>query len=145
MRVLVISKATKAVDDQKLPIDVTARAAEFEAMGRFTEELTEAGIMVMGTGLKPSRFGKKVRFDGAKRHVTDGPFTETKELIASFSVWEVKSMEHALEIVKRAPLSDRDTIEIEIRPILEMEDIDFGGAIPAAEKESWEKMTGQEK
>ena len=145
MRVLVISKASRAIDEQPLPIDVTAKAAEFEAMGKFTEELTEAGIMVMGTGLKPSRFGKKVRFDDGKRHVTDGPFTESKELIASFSVWEVTSMEHALELVRRAPLSDRDTIEIEIRPFLEMEDFDFGGAIPAAEKESWEKMTGQEK
>jgi hypothetical protein len=145
MRVLVISKATRSVDDQKLPIDVAAKAAEFEAMGRFTEELTEAGIMVMGTGLKPSRFGKKVRFEGGKRHVTDGPFTETKELIASFSVWEVKSMEHALELVRRAPLSEKDATEIEIRPFLEMEDFDFGGAVPVEERASWEKMTGQEK
>ena len=70
---------------------------------------------------------------------------QVKELIASFSVWEVRSMAHALEIVKRAPLSEKDTLEIEIRPFLEMEDFDFGGAVPAAEKESWEKMTGQEK
>lgn len=145
MRVLVISKASQAIDDQKLPIDVAAKAAEFEAMGKFTQELMDSGVMVTGTGLKPSRFGKRVRFDGTKRAVTDGPFTETKELIASFSVWEVTSMEHALEIVKRAPLSAKDTTEIEIRPFLEMEDFDFGGAVPTGEKESWEKMTGQEK
>ena len=144
MRVLVISKATPAIDAQPLPIDVTAKAAAFEAMGKFTDELTEAGVLVMGTGLRPTRFGKRVRFDGGAPRVTDGPFTETKELIASFMVWEVESMQHALDLVKRAPISPDDTTEIEIRPFFEMADFDFGGAVPPEEKASWEKMTGQD-
>lgn len=145
MRVLVISKASRAVDAQKLPIDMQAKAGAFEAMGKFMEELNASGIMVMGTGLRPSRFGKRVVVDGTKRTVTDGPFTETKEVIASFLVWEVQSMEEALEWVKKTPDTGDGPTEIEIRPFLEMEDFDFGGAVPAQEKADWEKMTGQER
>lgn len=145
MRVLVISKASQKVDAQKLPIDMKAKAAQFEAMGKFMQELNESGIMVMGTGLRPSRFGKRVVVDGTKRTVTDGPFTETKEVIASFLVWEVRSMEEALAWVKKTPDTGDGPTEIEIRPFLEMEDFDFGGAVPAGEKEEWEKMTGQER
>ncbi len=143
MRVLVISKASTAVDAQKLPIDMKAKAQAFEAMGKFMEELNASGIMVMGTGLRPSRFGKRVRVDGAKRTVTDGPFTETKEVIASFLVWEVKSMEEAVEWARKTPDTGDGPTGIEIRPFLEMEDFDFGAPPPAAEVEGWQKMTGQ--
>ena len=143
MRVLVISKASQKVDAQRLPIDMQAKADQFEAMGKFMQELNESGIMVMGTGLRPSRFGKRVVVDGVKRTVTDGPFTETKEVIASFLVWEVKSMEEALEWVKKTPDTGDGPTEIEIRPFLELEDFDFGGAAPVGEKEEWEKMTGR--
>jgi hypothetical protein len=145
MRVLVISKGTKKLDAQKLPINVMADAQAFAAMGKFTEELQESGVMVMGTGLKPSRFAKRIKVDGTKRTVTDGPFTETKELIASFSVWEVTSMDHALELIRRFPNPHTEPTEIEVIPFLEMEDFDFGGAAPVEEKEAWEKMTGQER
>ncbi len=140
MRVMVLVKADKNSEGGVLPDEKM-----LTEMGKFNEELVKAGVMLAGEGLQPSSKGARVRFSGAKRSVTDGPFTETKELIASFSVWEVKSMEHALELVKRAPLSEKDATEIEIRPFLEMEDFDFGGAVPTEEKESWEKMTGQEK
>jgi hypothetical protein len=144
MRVLVITKVSKEIDDQKLPIDIAADAEAFQAMGAFMGELTESGVFVTGTGLRPSRFGKRVLLDGSKVTVKDGPFTETKELIASFTVLEVTSMEHALEIVKRTPKVNKGPTEVEIRPFLEMEDFDFGAPPPAGEKAAWEKMTGQE-
>lgn len=144
MRVLVISKASKKVDEQKLPIDMQAKAKAFEAMGKFMEELNASGIMVMGTGLRPSRYGKRVLVDGARRSVTDGPFTETKEVIASFLVWEVKSIEEAVEWAKRTPDTGDGPTEIEIRPFLEMEDFDFGAPPPEQEVEGWKKMTGQQ-
>lgn len=144
MRVLLISKVTKTIDDQTLPLKVGDNAADFEAMGKYIEALTQAGVLVMAEGLKPSRYAKRVRFDGAKRATTDGPFTETKELIASYSIWEVQSMEEALEWVKKSPNPMNGTTEIEIRPVLGAEDFDFGGAMPAEEKAGWEKMTGRE-
>lgn len=144
MRVLVITKVSKEIDDQKLPINVSADAESFQAMGAFMGELTESGVLVTGTGLRPSRYGKRVLVDGSKVSVKDGPFTETKELIASFVVLEVTSMEHAVEIVQRTPKVNKGPVEVEIRPFLEMTDFDFGGAAPVGERESWEKMTGQE-
>jgi hypothetical protein len=89
-------------------------------MGNFNEELVKAGIMLAGEGLKPSSAGKRVRFDGKKRTVIDGPFTETKELVAGYWVWKVKSMDEAVEWLKKAPFGGG--MEIEIRPIFEMED-----------------------
>jgi hypothetical protein len=89
-------------------------------MGNFNEELVKAGIMLAGEGLKPTSQAKRVRFDGKKRTVIDGPFTETKELVAGYWVWQVKSMDEAVEWLKKAPFGGGT--EIEIRPIFEMED-----------------------
>jgi len=89
-------------------------------MGKFNEELVKAGVMLAGEGLKPSSKGKRVRFEGKKRTVIDGPFTETKELVAGYWVWQVKSMEEAVEWLKRAPFGGGT--EVEIRPIFEAED-----------------------
>jgi len=101
-------------------------------MGNFNEELVKAGIMLAGEGLKPSSAGKRVRFDGKKRTVLDGPFTETKELVAGFWIWKVKSMDEAIEWLKKAPFGGGT--EIEIRPIFEMED--FGEELtPEARKQ----------
>ena len=91
-------------------------------MERFNEELATAGILLAGEGLKPSSEGKRVRFSGSKRTVIDGPFTETKELIAGFALWQVRSMDEAVEWVKRAPI-DTET-EVEIRPLYGAEDFD---------------------
>ena len=96
-------------------------------MGNFNEELVKAGIMLDGQGLKPSSQGKRVVFNGAKRTVVDGPFAETKELVAGYWLWQVKSMDEALEWVKRCPNPMPTESEIEIRPIYEMED--FGEAM----------------
>jgi len=93
-----------------------------EAMGRYNEQLVEAGIMKDGDGLKPSSQGKRVAFDGPSRLVIDGPFTETKELIAGYWLWEVKDMDEAVAWVKRCPNPMPGPSEIEIRPIYEMED-----------------------
>jgi hypothetical protein len=115
MRVIVLVKADKnsekgAMPDKQILTD----------MGNFNEELVKAGIMLAGEGLKPSSAGKRVRFDGKKRTVIDGPFTETKELVAGFWIWKVKSMDEAIEWLKKAPFGGGT--EIEIRPIFEMED-----------------------
>jgi hypothetical protein len=98
-----------------------------EAMGKYNEALVEAGIMKGGDGLKPSSEGKRVAFDGQSRTVMDGPFAETKELIAGFWLWEVKDMAEAVEWVKRCPNPMPGPSEIEIRPIYEMDD--FGDAL----------------
>jgi hypothetical protein len=92
------------------------------AMGKYNEELAEAGIMLAGEGLHPSSKGARVRFSGTKRTVTDGPFAETKELIAGFWLWKVKSMEEAIEWVKRCPNPMPGDSEIEIRQVFEAED-----------------------
>ena len=109
MRVMVFGKATKDTEAGVMP---TAEA--WEAMAQFQEELVKAGIVLGGEGLMPSSTGVRVRFSGKDRIVTDGPFAETKELIAGYSIWEVKSMEEAIAWVKRCPMTDS---EIEIRPI----------------------------
>jgi hypothetical protein len=94
----------------------------FEEMGTYNEELVKAGIMLEGEGLQPTSKGKRVKFSGTNRIVTDGPFAETRELIAGFWLWRVKSIEEAVEWLKRAPFGDG--MEIEIRPLYEM--ADFG-------------------
>jgi hypothetical protein len=121
MRVIVMVKATKesesgTMPDEKLLTD----------MGKYNEELVKAGIMTAGEGLHPSSKGKRVRFSGSKRTVIDGPFAETKELIAGFWLWNVKSMDEAVEWLKRCPNPHNEESEIEIRPIFEAED--FGEA-----------------
>jgi len=119
MRVMVIVKATPNSEAGVLP-----RKELFENMIRYNEELVKAGIMKNGDGLKPSKFGKRVTFrPNGKKSVTDGPFAETKELIAGFWLWEVKSMDEALEWVKRCPdPMPGEESDIEIRPFFEAED-----------------------
>jgi hypothetical protein len=120
MRVMVIVKASKDSEAGVMP-----DAEELAAMGKFNEKLVEAGVMLMGEGLHPSSQGARVRFDGKQRMVIDGPFAETKELIAGFWLWQVRSFDEAIEWIKRAPLFDGG-MEIELRPVAEMED--FGEA-----------------
>ena len=115
MRVMVIVKASKESEAGQMPSQEL-----LAAMGQYNEQLVKAGIMQAGEGLHPTSKGKRVRFSGASRTVTDGPFAETKELIAGFWLWQVKSMDEAVEWLKRAPF-DGGT-ELEIRPIFEAED-----------------------
>ena len=110
MRVMVFGKATKDTEAGVMP---TAQA--WEEMEKFNEELVKAGIVLAGEGLMPSSTGVRVRCSGNNRIVTDGPFAETKEVVAGYSIWEVKSMEEAVAWVKRCPMTDDS--EIEIRPI----------------------------
>ncbi|PYR39258.1 MAG: dehydrogenase [Acidobacteria bacterium] len=115
MRVMVIVKASKESEAGQMPSQQV-----LTDMGKFNEQLANAGVMVAGEGLHPTSRGKRVRFSGAERTVIDGPFAETKELIAGYWVWRVKSIDEAVEWLKRAPF-DGGT-EIEIRPIFEAED-----------------------
>jgi hypothetical protein len=114
---MVIVKASKESEAGVMP-----STELLTAMGKFNEELAKAGIMISGDGLKPTSQGKRVEFSGNKRVVTDGPFAETKELIAGFWIWEVHSMDEALEWVKRCPNPHNDGGTIEIRPFFEAED-----------------------
>jgi hypothetical protein len=115
MRVMVVVKASPESERGEMPSEQL-----LAEMGRFNEQLVKAGIMLAGEGLHPSNKGKRVRFSGKQRTVIDGPFAETKELIAGFWLWQVRSMDEALEWLKRAPF-DGGT-EIEIRPVFEAED-----------------------
>src|ERR1700730_10882385 len=115
MRVMVIVKASKESEAGQMPSEKL-----LTDMGKFNEELVNAGVMLAGEGLHPSSKGKRVRFSGTGRTVIDGPFTETKELIAGYWLWQVKSMEDAVQWLKRAPF-DGGT-EIEIRPVFEADD-----------------------
>ena len=124
MRVMVIVKATKESEEQDTPLAMEGAAEMFEAMGKYNEELVKAGIMLAGDGLKPSRFGKRIHFDGKKRGITDGPFAETKELVAGYWVWQVRSMEEAVEWAKRCPNPMPGPSDLEIRPFWEPEDFD---------------------
>jgi hypothetical protein len=117
MRFMVIVKATKDSEAGILPAQEL-----FDAMGKYNDELVKAGIMLAGDGLKPSSQGARVQFDGAKRTVVDGPFAETKELVAGFWLWQVGSLQEAIEWVKRCPNPMPGPSEIEIRPIYDMED-----------------------
>jgi len=117
MRVMVIVKATKDSEAGILP-----STELFEAMGRFNQQLVDAGIMQSGDGLKPSSAGKRVAFDGPDRKVIDGPFDATNELIAGFWIWTVKDMDEAVAWVKRCPNPMPGPSEIEIRPFYEMAD-----------------------
>ena len=121
MRVMVLVKATKDSEAGVMP-----STELFEAMGRFNEQLVEAGVMQAGEGLKPSSQGKRVAFDGSARTVIEGPFAATGELVAGFWLWEVKDMDEAVEWVKRCPNPMPGPSEIEIRPLYEASD--FGEA-----------------
>lgn len=120
MRVMVLVKATEDSEKGNLP-----GTELFEAMGRFNDELVDAGIMAAGggDGLKPSAQGKRIAFDGSGRTVIDGPFAEPRELVAGFWLWEVKDMDEAVAWVKRCPNPMPGPSEIEIRPLYEMDDL----------------------
>jgi hypothetical protein len=132
MRVMVIVKASKESEAGIMP-----STGLLAAMGNYNEDLVKAGIMLAGEGLHPSSRGKRVKFTGRQPNVTDGPFTETKELIAGFWIWKVKSMAEAVEWLKRCPMEVG--AEVEIRPVFEAED--FGEAftpeLRAQEERVW--------
>ena len=118
MRVMVLVKATKESEAGKLP-----DPKMFEEMGNFNEELVKAGVMLAGEGLKDSSHGVRVNFSGTNRTVTDGPFAETKELVAGFWLWQVKSIDEAIEWAKKCPNPMEGGGVLEIRPLFEMEDL----------------------
>src|SRR5947199_8115956 len=130
MRVMVIVKATKDSE-----AGVRPSKELFTAMGNYNEELVKAGIMLAGDGLKPSSQGKRVRFTGSKRTVIDGPFAETKELIAGYWMWQVRSMEDAVEWLKRCPNPMPGESEVEIRPVYETADLGENFTPEARDKE----------
>jgi hypothetical protein len=117
MKVMVFVKATKSSEAGVMPTQKL-----LADMGKFNEELIKAGILLAGDGLKPTSRAKRVQFSGANRRIVDGPFAETKELVAGFWIWQVRSMEEALEWVKRCPNPMPEDSEIEIRPTYEAED-----------------------
>ena len=117
MKVMVLVKATTDSETGVMPTQTL-----LAEMGKFNEELVKAGVMLAGEGLRPSAEGKRVQFSGRNRTVIDGPFTETKELVAGFWLWQVRSMEEAVELVKRCPNPMPGNSEIEIRTIFEMND-----------------------
>jgi len=121
MRVMVLVKATESSEKGMAPTPEMLEA--FEAMDRFTEELVEAGIFVAAAGLKPSTEGKRIAFDGASRTVIDGPFAEAREIVAGFSIWEVKDMDEAIAWAKRCPNPMPGPSEIEVRPFFEAADL----------------------
>lgn len=122
MRVMVMVKATRASEAGEMP-----GTELLLAMGKFNEELVKAGIMIDGAGLKPSSQAARVHFSGTSRTVTDGPFAETKELIAGYWLWNVQSMQEAIDWVKKCPNPMYEDSDIDIRPVFEMED--FGEAM----------------
>ena len=134
MRVMVIVKATK---DSEAGVPPSKEL--ISAMGKYNEELVKAGIMLAGDGLQPSSKGKRVRFAGEKRSVIDGPFTETKELIAGFWIWQVRSMDEAVEWLKRCPNPHFVDSDVEIRPFFEP--ADFGENLTPEEKERHKRLT----
>jgi hypothetical protein len=134
MRVMVIVKADKDSEAGVLP-----SRELLTAMGKFNEELVKAGVMLAGEGLHPSSKGKRVRFSGGKHTITDGPFTESKELIAGFWLWQVRSMEEAVEWLKRSPFDGG--AEIEIRQVFEPDD--FGPALTPELREQETRLREQ--
>lgn len=136
MRVMVIVKATKDSEAGVLPSKEL-----ITAMGNYNEELVKAGIMLAGEGLKPSSQGKRLRFSGSKRTVIDGPFSETKELIAGYWIWQVRSMEEAVEWLKRCPNPMPGESEVEIRPVFEA--ADFGENLTPEVREQEERLREQ--
>ena len=136
MRFMIIVKATKDSEAGVLPDEKL-----LTEMGNFNEELVKAGVMLAGEGLQPSSKGARVKFSGTTRTVTDGPFAETKELIAGFWLWQVKSREEAIEWVKRCPNPMKGESEIEIRQLFEAED--FGAEFTPELREQEERLRAQ--
>lgn len=142
MRVMVIVKANEESENEGMPSEWSKeQLAMLEEMGKFNEELIKAGILIAGDGLKPSRFGKRVHFSGKQRSVTDGPFAEAKELVAGFWVWQVRSMEEAVEWVKRCPNPMAGESEIEIRQVFEA--ADFGAEFTPELREQEDRLRAQ--
>jgi len=136
MKVIVLVKASKDSEAGVMP-----STELLTAMGKYNEELVKAGIMLAAEGLHPSSKGKRVRFSGAKRSVIDGPFTESKELIAGFWLWQVRSMEEAVEWLKRCPNPHPEETEVEIRPVFTPED--FGPELTPELKEQEARLRKQ--
>jgi hypothetical protein len=136
MRVMVIGKASKDSEAGVMP-----KQKGLEEMGKFNEELVKAGVLLAFGGLQPTSKGKRVRFSGDKRTVIDGPFPETKELIAGYMIWQVRSMEEAVEWVKRSPNPHESECEVEIRPVFEAED--FGSELTPEMKERGQRLRAQ--
>jgi hypothetical protein len=136
MRFMIIVKATKDSEAGVMPSEQL-----LTEMGKFNEELVKAGVMLAGEGLHPSSKGARVKFSGDKRTVIDGPFAETKELIAGFWLWQVKSKEEAIEWVKRCPNPMKGESEIEIRQVFEAED--FGAEFTPELREQEERLRAQ--
>jgi hypothetical protein len=136
MRVMVIGKATKDSEAGIMP-----KQEGLEEMGKFHEELVKAGMLLAFGGLHATSKGKRVRFSGDKRTVIDGPFPESKELIAGYSIWQVRSMEEAVEWVKRCPNPDGGESEVEIRQIFEAED--FGAELTPEIKERGQRLRSE--
>jgi hypothetical protein len=137
MRVMVIVKASRDSEAGKLP-----DTKILTEMGAFNEQLAKAGLLLAADGLSPSSRGKRVKFNGAERIVSDGPFAETKELIAGYWIWKVKSMDEAVEWLKKAPFGGG--MEIEIRPIQELEDFgpEFISELRAQEEKLRKQVAG---
>jgi len=133
MRFMILIKATKDSEAGKMPSQQL-----LADMGKFNEELVKAGVMLAGEGLHPSSKGARVRFSARQRTVIDGPFTETKELVAGFWLWQVKSKEEAIEWVKRCPNPHNEDGEIEIRQVFEAED--FGAEFTPELREQEERL-----
>ena len=136
MRVMVIVKATPESEAGVMPSEKL-----LTEMTKFNEELVKAGVMLAGEGLHPSAKAKRVRFSGAKRTVTDGPFAETRELIAGFWIWKVNSMDEAVEWVKRCPNPMNVDSDIDIRPIFEAQD--FGGEFTPELREREDRLRSE--
>ena len=136
MKVMVFVKATRGSEAGEMP-----GRELLEAMMAYNEELVKAGIMRGGDGLKPSSAGVRVHFSGKNRMVTDGPFAETKELVAGYWQWEVKSMQEAIDWVKRCPNPMNEDSDIEIRPVFEPED--FGEAFTPELQEDWQRLQAE--
>lgn len=138
MRVMVMVKATPNSEKGLPPKEKFEKA--LEAMGKFNDELAKAGVLLAMGGLQPSSKGKRVRFAGAKRTVIDGPFAEAKELVAGFWLWQVKSMEEAVEWVRRCPEPmPGEESDIEIRPLFEVEDL-YGGELTPEQHARMERL-----
>jgi hypothetical protein len=136
MKVMVLVKASKASEAGVLPT-----TQQFADMGAFNEKLAKAGVLLAGEGLKPSAKGARVKFSGSKRFVIDGPFAETKELLAGFWLWQVSSLQEAIEWLKQCPNPHDEETEVEIRPLYEA--ADFGEALTPELWEQEERLRAQ--
>ncbi len=136
MKVMVIVKASPSSEAGVLPTE-----QELTAMGAYNEQLAKAGLMLAGEGLHPSSRGKRVAFSGGQRKIVDGPFAETKELIAGFWIWQVKSMEEAVEWAQRMPQPQREDCEVEIRQVFAAED--FGEAYSPELRQQEERIRAE--